>query len=83
MGVKAVDEERSVPVSVTTVRALGYSADGKDLVLSLTTKYSEAERLYSVPLKCFSDLILDLRRLSSSDGPWVNPFRMGDSVAAE
>ena len=71
-----MDEERSVPVSVTKVRALGYSADSKDLVLSLTTKYSEAERFYSVPLECFSDLILDLRRLSGSGGTGFSSIRM-------
>lgn len=78
-----MDEDRSVPINVIAVRALEYSADAKDLVISLTTKYSRADRIYSVPLQCFYDLILDLRRLNSFDGIGVDPIRTEDSIAAE
>jgi hypothetical protein len=52
-------------VSVVALRAEGYSPDG-DVVISLQTKYSTAERKYSIPIECFQDLIVDLRRLSLS-----------------
>ena len=55
------------PVSVSSLRAEAYSADDKTVVISLTTKYSTAERTYSVPLKCFDDLVLDLQRLNALD----------------
>jgi hypothetical protein len=58
--------EKMPPVSVVALRAEGYSAGGADIVLSLRTKYSTAERIYSVPLECFWDLVIDLRRLSVS-----------------
>jgi hypothetical protein len=32
----------------------------------LRTKYSSAERKYSVPIECFHDLIVDLQRLNAS-----------------
>jgi hypothetical protein len=60
------DEKQQIPVSVVAVRAESYSADGDSIVVSLRTKYSTAERKYSVPVECFHDLILDLRRLNAS-----------------
>lgn len=54
------------PVSVSALRAERYSADAANIILSLRTKYSTAERIYSVPLECFWDLVVDLRRLSAS-----------------
>jgi len=51
-------------VSVVALRAEGFSADGNNIVISLRTKYSTAERRYSIPIECFRDLIVDLRRLS-------------------
>jgi hypothetical protein len=61
-----MNQETTVPVHVVALRADGYSPDGKNLIISLTTKYSTAERKYSVPLECFHDLIVDLQRLSAS-----------------
>ena len=52
-------------VSVVALRAEGYSAEG-DVIISLRTKYSTAERKYSIPVECFQDLIIDLQRLSLS-----------------
>jgi len=79
-----MEKDELVPVSVTALRAVGYSADGKDVILSLTTKYSTAERTYSVPVECFSDLIVDLKRLSSSDAASIETLsRMEDSITAE
>jgi hypothetical protein len=59
------DEKESLPVSVIALRADAYSTDG-NVVISLRTKYSSAERKYSVPIECFHDLIVDLQRLNAS-----------------
>jgi len=59
------DEKESLPVSVIALRADAYSTDG-NVVISLRTKYSSAERKYSVPIECFHDLIVDLQRLNGS-----------------
>ena len=56
------------PVSVTAMRADEYSDDGKSIVVSLKTKYSAAERRYLVPVECFADLIMDLKRLNAPAG---------------
>jgi hypothetical protein len=60
------EEKRSIPVSVAALRAEGYSADDRSIVISLLTKYSTAERKYAVPVECFEDLIIDLKRLNAS-----------------
>jgi hypothetical protein len=52
-------------VSVIALRADAYSPDG-NVVISLRTKFSSAERKYSVPIECFHDLIVDLQRLNAS-----------------
>jgi hypothetical protein len=57
----------TLPVSVVALRAQAYSPDDKTVVISLTTKYSTAERTYSVPLECFDDLVVDLQRLDVLD----------------
>jgi hypothetical protein len=54
------------PIAVVAFRAESYSPDGKNLVISLRTKYSSAERKYSVPLECLRDLLVDLQRLQTS-----------------
>jgi hypothetical protein len=58
--------EQQLPVSVVALRAESYSADDENIVISLRTKYSTAERKYSIPVDCLQDLIVDLRRLSLS-----------------
>ena len=60
------EEKQTVPVSVIELRAESHSADGDNMVISLRTKYSTAERKYSVPVQCFQDLIVDLQRLNAS-----------------
>ena len=52
------------PISITALRADAFSPDGKNIIISLATKYSNAERRYSVPLECFHDLLVGLRRLN-------------------
>jgi len=58
--------EQRLPVSVVAVRAERYSAADDNIIISIRTKYSTAERIYSVPVECLRDLIVDLRRLSLS-----------------
>ena len=68
-------QDETLPVNVLALRAEGYSPDGNSVVLSLRTKFSSAERKYSVPLECFHDLIVDLQRLDAgkSAEPSVQP----------
>jgi len=59
------DEKSPIALSVIALRAETYAADG-NIVISLRTKYSAAERKFSVPVECFKDLIIDLIRLNAS-----------------
>jgi len=70
-------EKEAVPVSVIALRAESYSAGGDNIVVSLRTKYSTAERKYSVPVECFQDLIVDLQRLNASK-PNESPDKAND-----
>jgi hypothetical protein len=54
-----------LPVGVVALRAVGLSADRQNVILALTVKYSRAERAYSVPIECFEDLVIDLKRLNA------------------
>ena len=60
----AMNQDESV--SIIALRADAYSADGKNVIISLKTKFSTAERKYSVPIECFYDFIVDLQRLNAS-----------------
>jgi hypothetical protein len=59
------DGKEGIPVSVVALRADAYSPNG-NLVISLRTKFSSAERRFAVPIECFQDFIVDLRRLNAS-----------------
>jgi len=61
-------QDKVIPISVIALRAEDYSPDGKNVIISLTTKYSTTERKYSVPVECFYDLIVDLQRLNAPTG---------------
>ena len=61
-----MSQDKTIPVSVIALRAEDYSPDGKNVIISLTTKYSTAERKFSVPVECFHDLIVDLQRLNAA-----------------
>ena len=58
--------KETAAVTVVAFRAESYSSDGKNLITSLRTKYTSAERKYSVPLECLKDLLVDLQRLQAS-----------------
>jgi hypothetical protein len=53
-------------LSIIALRADDYSSDGKNVIISLATEYSAAERKYSVPVECFYDLIVDLQRRNAA-----------------
>ena len=57
--------KETAAVTVVAFRAESYSSDGKNLIISLRTKYSAAERKYSVPLECLRDFFVDLQRLQA------------------
>jgi hypothetical protein len=61
-----MSQDEALPVSVVALRAEGYSPDSSSIVISLRTKFSGAERKYSVPLECFHDLIVDLQRVNAN-----------------
>lgn len=61
-----MSQDDNLTVSVIALRADDYSPDGRSVVISLRTKFSSAERKYSVPLECFRDLLVDLQRLNAS-----------------
>ena len=61
-----MSQDKTSAISVIALRADDYSPDGKNVIISLTTKYSAAERKYSVPVECFRDLIVDLQRLNAA-----------------
>jgi hypothetical protein len=64
------EEKQNLPVSVIELRAESYSADG-NIVISLRTKYSTNEWRYSIPVECFRDLVIDLKRLNCA--PPIQP----------
>jgi hypothetical protein len=70
-----MSQEDAIPLSVIALRAERYAPGDNSVVISLRTKFSNAERKYSVPLECFNDLIVDLQRLNSSkpDEPSPQP----------
>jgi hypothetical protein len=68
-----MSQEDAFPLSVIALRAERYSPDGNSVVISMRTKFSNAERKYSVPLECFHDLIVDLQRLNSSTPDELSP----------
>ena len=57
--------KETAPITVVAFRAESYSPDGKNLIISLRTKYSSAEWKYSVPVECLKDLLIDLQRLQA------------------
>jgi hypothetical protein len=76
-----MSQDEALRVSVVALRAEGYSTDGNSVVISLRTKFSSAERRYSVPIECFHDLIVDLQRLNSSNSAEPPPEEV--PIAAE
>ncbi|MGA7389220.1 MAG: hypothetical protein WBW99_15040 [Pseudolabrys sp.] len=74
--------QETLPVSIVALRAESYSPDG-NVVISLRTTFSRAERKYSVPLECFHDLIVDLQRLDASKATELSIQQEKPPIAAE
>ena len=67
-------QSKAPPINVIDIRADEYSRDGKNIIISLATKYSAERRTYAVPVECLYDLISDLRTLKQpSDGATPEP----------
>ena len=77
-----MSQDQITPISVIALRANEYSSDGKSVIISLTTKYSTADRTYSVPVECFHDLIVDLQRLNATAGATSIETSIQPAVAA-
>jgi hypothetical protein len=60
-----MNQDKAIPISVTALRADEYSPDGENIVISIVTRYSKAERRYSMPVACVRDFVVDLQRLSA------------------
>ncbi len=61
-----MSQDEILPVTIVALRAESYSPDG-NVIISLRTAFSKAERKYLVPIECFHDFIVDLQRLSASN----------------
>ncbi len=61
-------DDQMLPIGVAALRANDYSPDGKSVIVSVRTKNSNVEQKYSVPVECFYDFIVDLKRLNASIG---------------
>jgi hypothetical protein len=72
---------QDTPISIIALRADDYSPDGETVTISLTTKYSAAQRKYSVPFECLRDFIVDLQRLNA--GRSAAPFETGIQRAVD
>ena len=69
-----MQHSKAPPINVIDIRAHEYSLDGKNIIISLATKYSAERRTYAVPVGCLHDLITDLRTLKRiSDEATVEP----------
>ena len=77
-----MSQDKTIPIGVTALRADNYSPDGKNVIISLTTKYSTAERKYCVPIECFHDLIVDLKRLSAAGSATLIEFPIRSDFAS-
>jgi hypothetical protein len=62
-------ERKAMPIDVIDFRAESYSPDGKNIIVSLATKYSAERRAYSLPLASLSSFISDLQNLQSGKRP--------------
>ena len=74
-------ERKTIPIDVTDFRAESYSPDGKNIIVSLATKYSAERRTYSLPLASFDSFITDLQNLRSGKRPVETSAAVSAAVA--
>jgi hypothetical protein len=58
-----MNQYKAPPIDAIDFRVDCYSADNKNIIVSLATKYSAERRIYSVPVACLSDFVADLKKL--------------------
>ena len=62
-----MNQGKAIPIDIAAVRAKDYSLDGKNVIISMTTRFS-TEQAFSVPVECLYELIADLQKLNSAKG---------------
>ena len=62
-----MNQGKVTPIEVAAVRATDYNLDGKNVIISMTPRFS-AEQTFSVPVECLYELIADLQKLNSAKG---------------
>src|SRR5512132_3273948 len=74
-------ERKAMPIDATDFRAESYSPDGKNIIVSLATKYSAERRTYSLPVASLSSFITDLQSLQSGKRPVETSAAVSAAVA--
>ena len=74
-------ESKTIPIDVTDFKAESYSPDGKNIIVSLTTKYSAERRTYSLPVTSLYSFITDLQNLQSAKRPVETSAAVSAAVA--
>jgi hypothetical protein len=60
-----MNQSNTSPIDATDLRADNYSPDGKNIIVSLATKYSAERQSYSLPVASLYGFIADLQKLQS------------------
>lgn len=60
-----MNQGKAIPINVAALRAKDYGFDGKNIIISLTPRFS-SEQTFSVPVECLYELIADLQKLNSA-----------------
>lgn len=76
-----MSETKTIPIGVVALRADSYSQGRKKVTVSLTKKYSTSERKYAVPIECFQDLLVDLKRLNTVASATLIKFPVQPEIA--
>jgi len=81
-----MNPNKPLPIDATDFRADSYTPDGKNVIVSLATKYSAEPRLYSLPVACLYTFITDLQKLQSAGSaappPVPSPIPTGPTQTA-
>ena len=74
-----MNQSKQIPIDVIALRANSRTLDGKNIIISLITRFS-TEQAYSVPIECLKELITDLQTLNSTEG--VTTTKSPEPIAA-
>jgi hypothetical protein len=84
-----MQQARTPPINAIDIRAHEYSPDGKNIVISLATKYAAERRTYSVPVESLYELLSDLKTIKrpsdneTSDGSALHQAPQPSSEASD